>query len=72
VAIYGYQDFDLRIFNRWGEILFHTDDPYMEWNGKVNNSGAILPTATYFYQVQFKDKCDQKMRMISGSINLIR
>jgi len=72
VPIYGYQDFDLRIFNRWGEILFHTDDPYMEWNGKVNNSGAILPTATYFYQVQFKDKCDQKMRMISGSINLIR
>jgi gliding motility-associated-like protein len=72
VPLYGYEDFELRIFNRWGERLFITQNPYFEWNGRVNNTGLELPAATYFYQVQFRKTCDRKLAQVNGSINLIR
>lgn len=68
----GYEDFDLKIYNRWGELLFHSDNPAVEWNGKVNNTGLDLPAGTYFYLVRFKDNCDKKLKKLNGSINLIR
>ncbi|MBL7813283.1 MAG: PKD domain-containing protein [Bacteroidetes bacterium] len=72
VPIYGYQDFEVRIFNRWGERVFHSTDPNYQWNGKVNNTGVELPSSTYFYQVQFRRPCDSKLQEVHGSVNLIR
>lgn len=65
---------DLKIFNRWGELIFHTDDLTECWNGKVNNTGPDLPEATYFYQIIVFKKGSNKIKdkIISGSINLIR
>ena len=44
---------ELKVFNRWGEILF---DSALEnnvcWNGK-SSSGETLPEGVYFYQYRF-------------------
>lgn len=72
VPLYGYSEFELRIFNRWGERIFYTDNPKVEWNGKVMNEGPELPTGTYFYQVRFRPDCEDKPIVLNGSINLIR
>ena len=72
MPLYGFELYDLRIFNRWGELLFHSEDPTYEWNGKVNNTGAELPSSTYFYQLRYRDYCDKKMKTVTGSVNLIR
>jgi len=44
---------ELKVFNRWGEILF---DSVLEnnvcWNGK-SSSGETLPEGVYFYQYRF-------------------
>lgn len=64
---------ELRIFNRWGERLFYTDDLSECWNGMVNNFGPLLPEGTYFYQILIKKRNGKKEnRIISGAINLIR
>lgn len=64
---------DLKIFNRWGELIFHTDDLTECWNGRVNNTGVEVPEATYFYQILVYRKGSKKTdKVISGSINLIR
>jgi gliding motility-associated-like protein len=62
---------ELRVFNRWGERIFQTDDLAECWNGTVNNNGIELPEGTYFYQVIIKPKGEEK-KVISGSITLIR
>jgi gliding motility-associated-like protein len=43
------KDIDINIYNRWGQLLFHTTDPNINWNGKVNNSGGECPDGVYYY-----------------------
>lgn len=45
---YRVATFDLRIFNRWGELLFHTTDPFFAWDGK--KGVQLFPAGTYFYR----------------------
>ena len=41
-------DNELIVFNRWGDIVFQMENYDNTWNG-VNNQGADLPEATYYY-----------------------
>lgn len=55
----------VQIFNRWGMLLFETDNYQNEWNG--TKDGQILPDATYYYVIT----CDDD-RLYQGAINLMR
>jgi gliding motility-associated-like protein len=72
VPIQGHDLFEIRIFNRWGERVFYSEDSKKHWNGKVNNDGADAPSGTYFYQLDYKFKSKTKINHVSGSVNLIR
>jgi gliding motility-associated-like protein len=41
---------EIVILNRWGNVVFESDDPNFVWNGKVNNNGAECTDGTYFYK----------------------
>jgi len=43
----AYRNFDLRVFNRWGGLVFHTRDAVKGWDGRLN--GKDLPTGVYPY-----------------------
>lgn len=43
--------FRMTIWNRWGEMVYETNDPTAGWNGRKNNNGDILPSGVYMYQV---------------------
>lgn len=72
VPFAGYSGYHLSIFNRYGELVFNSSKPGENWNGKVQNSGAELPSGSYFYQLQFQEPCKEKPTEISGSITLLR
>ncbi len=58
-----------RIFNRWGELIFETDDIKVGWNG--NYKGSPQPNDSYVYQVDavfYGGETKTK----TGSITLIR
>ncbi len=40
-ALAGY---NLKIYNRWGQLIFETDDPYEGWNGTINGTQAEMGT----------------------------
>lgn len=49
------EDFEIFIFNRWGEMVFYSPDKAFRWNGGYkNNSGQILPPGTYTYLVKYR------------------
>ena len=43
----------LKIFSRYGNIVFEQDDYTTQWHGQ-DKKGRELPDATYFYYVKFK------------------
>ena len=60
----------LKVYNRWGELVYETNDLLLGWNGS-DMSGSPLPPDQYVYcslVASLKDK-DQN---IKGTVNLIR
>ena len=45
----------ISIYNRYGKLVFQTNDPMINWNGKENNNGNELPTGTYFYTIEYSE-----------------
>ena len=66
------RDFDLRIFNRWGQLVFASDNVNIAWDGTVN--GEPASDGIYFYEMEFKDTVivDVDSEDHRGSITLFR
>ena len=62
-------DFEITIYNRWGQAIFHANTLSDSWNGKFK--GKDCPTGVYFYIIFYKDDLKKKHHM-EGSITLIR
>lgn len=43
------ESIDIKIYNRWGNLIFETKDPNIKWNGKNKDSGADCPDGVYYY-----------------------
>ncbi len=63
-------EYILRVYNRWGGIIFETSDYLEAWNGKTKN-GDNAQTGTYIYNIQFKTSENINVEK-TGYINLIR
>jgi gliding motility-associated-like protein len=48
------EGFQIFVFNRWGEMVFQSNDLDFRWNGGYkNNDGQPLPPGTYTYTVRY-------------------
>jgi gliding motility-associated-like protein len=64
-------NFELVIFNRWGETVFETKDPSQGWDGTFN--GQVAPTGAYTWRAKVKaPDSDLKDDTYQGTITLIR
>jgi gliding motility-associated-like protein len=59
----------LRVFNRWGQLVFATTSFNQGWDGKIN--GKIQPSGTYVWMVEGITKNDKKITK-QGTVTLIR
>jgi gliding motility-associated-like protein len=69
----GVKKIDLQVFNRWGQVVFTTDDPAIDWDGTLDNGGEPLPDGVYFYvcTVIFQRLEGPVPKVLKGSIQLI-
>ena len=58
-----------RIVNRWGNVLFETDDPDLFWDGFVNQAPA--GTGVYFYITETMN-CHAEPITIKGAFSLLK
>ncbi|MCI5057257.1 MAG: gliding motility-associated C-terminal domain-containing protein [Flavobacteriales bacterium] len=57
------------VFNRWGDIIYHTDD-FIPWNGRTRQ-GAIAKQDVYVWKLYFRDVFKNPHQMM-GHVTLIR
>jgi gliding motility-associated-like protein len=69
------EDFNIFIFNRWGEMVFQSDQKDFKWNGGYeNNLGKPLPPGTYAWVAKYKSDYRPERGTIEkrGGVVLIR
>ena len=69
-TLYGVVDFNMIITNRWGELIYQTDDKYKGWNGSLANNTEKYMTANYTYRIDVTDYFGKKHFYI-GNVLLV-
>ena len=46
-------EYNLSVWDRWGQKVFESTDLDEGWNGRKDNSGTLLPQGVYVYKVNF-------------------
>lgn len=64
-----FEDFELRVFNRWGGLVFMSDQPDHAWNGQTDTK--LQSNDTYVYWVRYRF-FDQPERLLTGDIHVVR
>ena len=65
----GVTQFEMLVFNRWGELLFQTADPHVGWDGYFN--GKLCMQDVYMFKVTAQYENGERV-VRTGDINLIR
>ena len=64
------QNYHFSIFNRWGELVFESNNPAIGWDGTYGNK--IVMNGTFTWKLQFKEKMTEKEHYLTGHVNLIK
>ncbi|HXP48517.1 MAG TPA: gliding motility-associated C-terminal domain-containing protein, partial [Bacteroidia bacterium] len=70
VTVGGMQTYSIEIFNRWGQKLFSSDNPNIDWDGR-SMSGIEEATGPYYYLINATDY-NNKTYKLHGYLELIR
>ena len=69
VAYKSIVEFKCWIFNRWGEQIYHYQDPSGGWDGRYH--GKLVPPGVYYYVIEARGADGQKYKL-KGHINILR
>jgi len=63
------QRIDLKIFNRWGNLVFETEAPDFQWNGTNMNNNKQLSDGVYFYTCDVFQSTTQNTELLGFNLN---
>lgn len=70
-VIVGAKEIEFTIYDRWGHVVFYTEDLREGWNGMRKNEDGEAAIGTYVYKIKVKDFLDQ-FHFYSNNVYLIR
>ena len=66
-AFLGYR---MKVFNRWGGLVFDSENPSEGWNGSFN--GQLQPSGVYVWELNYIDQYQSKLIRKNGTVVMIR
>jgi gliding motility-associated-like protein len=69
-----FTEYDLIIFDRWGEIVFRSSDPEEEWDGSYKGASGSIVVFGYYLRYRETDWCQggQELKVKKGNITLMQ
>jgi gliding motility-associated-like protein len=61
---------DFKVFNRWGQLVFHSKDWTQKWDGKIN--GLPQGTNVYVWTLSYVHRDTKVKYELKGTSTLIR
>jgi gliding motility-associated-like protein len=70
----GVERISLVVVNRWGKMVFETNDPSINWDGKNISSNSPCPDGAYFYTCDVYEVSLEgtRRRTITGVVHILR
>jgi gliding motility-associated-like protein len=65
------EEYNLQIFNRWGELVFETNDVEQGWDGTFKSS-YNSQVGVYTWKVLLKETVSLKKYIKSGHVSVLR
>ena len=65
----GMKEIRMTIYNRWGQVIFHSSELNRGWDGYYN--GKLMPADTYIYQIQAQYTNGETQNFI-GDVTLLK
>ncbi len=62
------EQFSFKLFNRWGNELFSTNDQHFKWDG-TDASGKLPEMGTYFYNLSYMK--DGEKKDVNGFVTIV-
>jgi gliding motility-associated-like protein len=68
----GITKVDMKIFNRWGKLVFKTTDAAINWDGRDIDSKRFVPAGIYYYVCDvYEDRLTGlQIRTLTGFIHV--
>lgn len=66
----GFSAFQFNIYNRWGELVYSSNDWREGWDGSYKGREAEIGTYTYY--VEYTKQLTNKKEMLKGNVTLIK
>lgn len=63
--------YELWIFDRWGNMIFYSNDLNIGWDGRLGKSSIIAQIDTYVWKIRCKDVLGKQINK-NGKVTLIR
>jgi gliding motility-associated-like protein len=64
----NFKEYEMAIFNRWGDKIYETKEYFKPWDGKVK---SVVQNDVYVYKILVKDKMDELHNYV-GSVTVIK
>ena len=65
--------FEINIFNRWGQLIFNSNNQYEKWDGKINGKDA--PMGVYVWKVFYQFRAEgpySESHKDTGTLTLVK
>jgi gliding motility-associated-like protein len=68
----GVENYEIVIMDRWGQQVFHSTDFNEYWMGDYNGNGVQVPEGVYVYQIKIVDFAQEEVKVVKGTITVIK
>ena len=63
--------FNLQVYNRWGEIIWETNDASAGWDGTYGIDGLKVPSGIYNWTIRYGSKINDDTKQVNGFVNVL-
>jgi len=69
-VLYKPRQFQMFIYNRWGNLIYYSNDAYGEWDGSYK--GELAPDGVYIWRIIYNDFKYNLPQEVKGHVTLLR
>ncbi|MFM1876733.1 MAG: hypothetical protein RL266_2470 [Bacteroidota bacterium] len=69
---FEYESYNVQVYDRWGGLVWQTDNPYTWWDGTDQNTLKEVKQGMYVYQFLLKEFNTFEPKRITGTVTVYR